>query len=484
MTVEETAAGIISKVGLWWPLAEEDQLRQAAAAYEKVAHAILSAAGTGTAGASIVTGGGNKGAAIDAFGRHWAQFDGGSPGGLPATAKAAASVAAALQTFAHKVEVAKRKIINLAIEIAATIAVGVAMAWFSFGTSAGAALLRTAMLVARGFTIAIGLSGAASTIVATALVGGVFGAVEGFLGSIVAQIGKTVLSDGDGINFGETMSWTLWGGAGGFVFAGAGSGLRSGFRALRHGDGAVAGKLKNAAKGFADDMGAPPRPVGLADEPTPFPRADFDGNPAFRSTQADREAYRQGQHLADWQDPESWWQHATNMTDQRALAQNPALRDIPIEDLVAVHEYGAADSWHMNSALRNGDPELMAKWAGPIRNATSGLNQLPPYEGVVRRRITALRPGHLDEIVGHYNVGEIIEEPAFVSASIDKMPKGGEVEFIIQSRTGRSIEGISMSGGESEVLFAPGSQFRVLDKKLEGNIWRIYLDDVTGSFGP
>jgi len=32
VTAEETAASIISKVGLWWPLAEQDQLRRAAEA--------------------------------------------------------------------------------------------------------------------------------------------------------------------------------------------------------------------------------------------------------------------------------------------------------------------------------------------------------------------------------------------------------------------------------------------------------------------
>ncbi len=43
MSVEERAASIISKVGLWWPLAEQDQLRRAAVAYDQVAVAVLAA---------------------------------------------------------------------------------------------------------------------------------------------------------------------------------------------------------------------------------------------------------------------------------------------------------------------------------------------------------------------------------------------------------------------------------------------------------
>lgn len=194
MTVEETVASVISKVGLWWPLAEEDQLRQAAAAYEQVASAVLAASGTGSAGAGLVTGG-NSGSGIDAFHAHWGTYD----KGLPATAKAATQVAAALNQFAKQVDEAKRRITNLAIKIGATIAVGVGLALFTFGGSAAAAAARTAMLVARGWLIAQGLSGVVASIVTTLLAGAAFSAVEGFLSSIVAQVGKIVLSDGDGI---------------------------------------------------------------------------------------------------------------------------------------------------------------------------------------------------------------------------------------------------------------------------------------------
>ncbi len=266
VSVETRAASIISKVGLWWPLAEEDQLRRAAAAYQRVESAVLAAAQESSGGATLVTGQGQQGAAVAAFTTHWAQFDGTAEAGLPATAAAAARVAAALRRFADEVTEAKRKIINLAIEIGASIAVGIGLALFTFGTSAGVAAARTAMLVVRGLTVAAGLSGIAATIVATMLGGVFFGAVEGFISGIVAQVATTVFSDGDGVSWGEAMTWSLWGAGTGGAFAGAGLAARAGFRALRHGDNFIADRL--GAIRWGDETGS----IGLGGgDKTPRP---------------------------------------------------------------------------------------------------------------------------------------------------------------------------------------------------------------------
>ncbi len=250
MTAEEAAASIISRVGLWWPLAEQDQLRLAAGAYERVASAALAAAANGSAGARLVTES-NRGEAISAFSEHWASYDGTYSAGLPATAAAAAQVSGALREFADAVENAKRQIINLAIEIGASIAVGAALALFTFGTSAGAAAARVAMVVARRAAVAAGLTGVAQTIVATLLVGAAFGSVEGFLSSIVAQVTQQVLSDGPGISVGETMSWTAVGAATGLVGAGAGMGASLAARALRNSDNVALTRLRSLDR--ADD---------------------------------------------------------------------------------------------------------------------------------------------------------------------------------------------------------------------------------------
>ncbi len=266
MTVEEKAASIISKVGLWWPLAEEDQLRQAAGAYDRVARTVLAAARTGSSGADLVTGRGQSGKAVAAFEAHWATYDGAGNAGLPATAQAAVNVADALRQFADAVDDAKTKIINLAIEIGAVLAVGIGLAIFTFGTSAGAAAAQTALLVARGLAVGVGLSGIAASLASGLMVVVAAGALEGFISSIVAQVGKTILSDGDGVSLSEAMNWTAWGAATAPIGLGVGLAARSAFRALRGGDNMISNRLAPGNRMAGDDALPAPSAGGLPEE--------------------------------------------------------------------------------------------------------------------------------------------------------------------------------------------------------------------------
>ena len=81
MTVEEGVDWAVSKVGLWWPLAEQVQLSRVSAAYRRVGAAALAAAGAGSREATLVTSNG-RGVDVDAFAAHWAAFDSGGEGGL------------------------------------------------------------------------------------------------------------------------------------------------------------------------------------------------------------------------------------------------------------------------------------------------------------------------------------------------------------------------------------------------------------------
>jgi len=276
VTAEETAAKIMSKVELWWPLAEGVQLRTAAGGFAALAVAVRKAASTGSSGAWLVSSG-NSGNTIDAFDWYWAKYDGDGEAGLPATAQAADNVAAALNQFADKVDEAKHKIINLAIEIGATIAVGVGLALFTVGTSAGAAAARTAMLVARALTIAAGLSGVVSTIVATMLVGAVFGAVEGFTSSIIAQIGKATLSDGKGISLAETMAWTGLGAAVGPLVGGAGLAAGSALRAMAASDNTLLARIGKKFSGAGTEVGTVKPAAGPPTPAAPPPRVTASG---------------------------------------------------------------------------------------------------------------------------------------------------------------------------------------------------------------
>jgi len=209
----------MSKIGMWSPAANDDQLHLASQAYDRVATAALAAGNTGTAGIRQITGSDQHGATVTAVDTNWKAFDAATLAGIPATAQAATHVAAALTQYATESADHRRKVINLAIEAGALIVVGGALTLFSFGTSAGLAVARIAILLAQALTLAAGLSGAVATIVATSLTAAAFGAVEGFLSSIIAQAGKAVLADGNGISLTETMTWTGIGAASGAIIA-------------------------------------------------------------------------------------------------------------------------------------------------------------------------------------------------------------------------------------------------------------------------
>jgi hypothetical protein len=148
--------------------------------------------------------------------------------------------------------------------------------------------------------------------------------------------------------------------------------------------------------------------------------------------------------------------------------QRPDLRNIPTEDLVAVRGYTSSDYDMLNKALRSSDPAELARLNAYIRAAESGLSQLPSYRGNVFRG-TNLRP----EIAARYIPGQIVREEAFFSTS--SSPKGafpGNTQFSVFSRNGKPVDFLSELPHEKEVLFPPGTQFKVLS---------VTIDPVTGN---
>ncbi|WP_218079557.1 ADP-ribosyltransferase [Anthocerotibacter panamensis] len=141
----------------------------------------------------------------------------------------------------------------------------------------------------------------------------------------------------------------------------------------------------------------------------------------------------------------------------------PELKDIPNEDLIGVRGYTSNDYTKLNTALRSKDPKQLAELDSYFKTASSGINHLPPYKGEVYRG-TNLSP----EIAARYKVGKIVTEDAFTSATIDRGSKfGGNTEFVIQSVNGRDISFLSEIPSEKEVLFAPGTRFKVLSVDIE-----------------
>lgn len=182
------------------------------------------------------------------------------------------------------------------------------------------------------------------------------------------------------------------------------------------------------------------------------PSADHPGAPGFRSTAADRKAFRERYELY-----ERDAQHV-----REVVARNSQFRNIPEEDLVAVTSY-TFGGWRgeVNEAFRNNRPEVISKYDPFIRATVSGLNALPAYEGRVFR-ILNVSAEELAQIRARYQKDVVLTEEAFVSTTTWEGMWEGNVKMTIQSRTGRDIDNLSWSR-EREILIAPGRRFKVLD---------------------
>nr|WP_304532905.1 toxin glutamine deamidase domain-containing protein [Amycolatopsis sp. CA-126428] len=160
------------------------------------------------------------------------------------------------------------------------------------------------------------------------------------------------------------------------------------------------------------------------------------------------------------------WRH--EQVRREALAKrdqwHPGMSD---GGAVAVHAYTRYEMvGPLNHALRMGGPELphLAPQAAAL---VSGLNELPPHEGVVSRRVDFKGDlSRLQAFLARFHDGAHITEPSFLSSSkVDaqhprsKFP--GEVEMRIQSKTGRDVEGLASIPDEREVLFKAGTQFKI-----------------------
>ncbi len=151
--------------------------------------------------------------------------------------------------------------------------------------------------------------------------------------------------------------------------------------------------------------------------------------------------------------------------------QHPELRGIPTEDLIAIRGYTNNDWAQLNMALRTGDAVELARLQEYLTRATSGLRQLPSYQGTVTRHV------HFSvDMRAVYQEGAIVTEQAFTST----MARGGVAAqregntlMIIESLSGKNISLISRVAGENEVLFMPGTRFRVTAVEHGGVVIRM-----------
>jgi hypothetical protein len=134
---------------------------------------------------------------------------------------------------------------------------------------------------------------------------------------------------------------------------------------------------------------------------------------------------------------------------------------------MAIYAYADQGYMTINAVLRSelavlpGDLQTVSD---TIEALISGMRQLPQIEATVVRRVELE-----GRKIARLNPGDILDDPSFMSASYNNLLNKPdvfsyrEVRMIIHARKARNIEFLSpLQEYEREVVFLPGSRFRVL----------------------
>ncbi|QUQ62810.1 hypothetical protein [Kutzneria sp. CA-103260] len=153
-------------------------------------------------------------------------------------------------------------------------------------------------------------------------------------------------------------------------------------------------------------------------------------------------------------------------TVSRMLSQVPGLRvgmqaDEVLADLVGVRVYLTGDSAGLDEAVRSA---VSGPHVPLARVVTSGLKRLPSYRGA-----TQLWAAAGESELDWYRNRLLVSEWAFLTATTAGRPAmDGEVEFRVWSMTARRTQLIDPSV-DDQVLFVPGTNFKVLEVRDEPN---------------
>ncbi|MFI7286626.1 hypothetical protein ACIBRY_08205 [Streptomyces anulatus] len=198
-------------------------------------------------------------------------------------------------------------------------------------------------------------------------------------------------------------------------------------------------------------------------------------DPGHRSSEAERTAFRA---LAG----EMWDRHGAAVA--RALARMPALRGKEQEaaraDLIALRMYlhlpeGPFSQSALTWSLRERELDLLPYGAC----VASALNRMPSYRGAVLRGTT------VSAVAGHPGPprpGTLLRDAALLSTvrrDAGAVPPPGD-SYVIWSVAGRRVRQFSEQRGPEEVVFAPGTLFRVLAVRRAQPGVQIHLRELTG----
>lgn len=163
------------------------------------------------------------------------------------------------------------------------------------------------------------------------------------------------------------------------------------------------------------------------------------------------------------------------LAKMREFLKSDAGKNLTDDELVALLGYTGGDYRKLNAALR-GDlsAEDKAK-LGPYADAvTSGLEKLPAHEGTTYRGMS-MSPERLQEYLEKSENGAPIQDKGFSSSStsleaaehsLNKNYEEGKVRVVVEvrSKKGRDVTCLSQNPHEQEVLFSPGTRFKIVEK--------------------
>jgi hypothetical protein len=138
---------------------------------------------------------------------------------------------------------------------------------------------------------------------------------------------------------------------------------------------------------------------------------------------------------------------------------DPRVQVLGDHEMIALNEYTEQSFWAFNGDLRGGNPSLdnLAQRDAMI----SGLAKLPDFHGQCHRGVSL--PKDSDNL---HRVNMTVSDLAFTSTSSSTDEAfAGTHQMVIESSHGKDISFLSSRPNEKEVLFPPGTQFRVLARE-------------------
>lgn len=150
----------------------------------------------------------------------------------------------------------------------------------------------------------------------------------------------------------------------------------------------------------------------------------------------------------------------------KTALERKAGHQIPDPGIWVLSEYTSAGFQDMNTALLRQGP-FRQEWNPALRAANATLRKRPPYQALVRRNVMLGQTDRWISFLLSLKKGGVIRNPIYASSTKRlQAPIMGDFPLIIESKTGRSISDISLVPAEKEVLFPPGSIFRIKEFKL------------------